>query len=470
MKLIPKFQNSGKIPTRQQIEQNKRKQEFLNQNGYNIKVDGSWGPWQQEQYNKIKSKQTESKQNWFTKIMLGTAIAENPAVMTASGWQQNKQGDYVQKRTKGSDQLADNLATLSWMVPTHPGNVIIDQALKRIVFPAVTFLGNKALKGISNAFSKREQLSTQTINRGRQYVTQAVDKGKQLITQMIDNIGNSEYFPFFMRTSNSFTRGIGRGNYGIQDLVKSGIVRGNPRGTEVTAHYFAKLWRKNRNHFRDIMQDTKIPNIENKFFSRTLTEEEFNAIKQSSKKYLSSSNFNMMKVGQDNKIRFVSPEMDPLVEYPTYKDYVKAVDDQIKQVNNMQLKVSNGQVKINSTLTRDPAGVLRGRPINERFGANSDYVADGTPLSYWYSDGRNALTSGYDYAGSDWMVKVNNVSKYQPFMHEAHLHHSLMISPRLNDPNITVYRKVFPGISLKVPKKYLYKKFGTQTSKGTSDL
>ena len=45
MKLIPKYQNSGKIK-----EQNKRKQEFLNLNGIKVKVDGSQGPWQQQQW------------------------------------------------------------------------------------------------------------------------------------------------------------------------------------------------------------------------------------------------------------------------------------------------------------------------------------------------------------------------------------------------------------------------------------
>ena len=44
MKVIPKFQNSGKAPTRQQIEQNKKKQQFLNQNGVKVRIDGSWGP------------------------------------------------------------------------------------------------------------------------------------------------------------------------------------------------------------------------------------------------------------------------------------------------------------------------------------------------------------------------------------------------------------------------------------------
>ena len=54
MKIISKFQHSGKFPSREYI---KRKQQFLNQNGIKVKIDGSWGSWQQEQYNKIMSKQ-----------------------------------------------------------------------------------------------------------------------------------------------------------------------------------------------------------------------------------------------------------------------------------------------------------------------------------------------------------------------------------------------------------------------------
>ena len=146
MIIIPKFQNSGKTPTRQQIEENKRKQEFLNQNGIKVKIDGSWGPWQQGWYNKIKARQTEPKQNWFTRSTVGAAMAENPAVMTASGWKQDKQGDYIQKRTKGSDQLAENLAVISWMAPSHPGNVIIDAIINKGVFPLIKFTANKALK------------------------------------------------------------------------------------------------------------------------------------------------------------------------------------------------------------------------------------------------------------------------------------------------------------------------------------
>lgn len=42
--------------TKEQAEVNKKKQRVLRQAGYNIKVDGSWGPWQEKQYRKVISK------------------------------------------------------------------------------------------------------------------------------------------------------------------------------------------------------------------------------------------------------------------------------------------------------------------------------------------------------------------------------------------------------------------------------
>lgn len=42
--------------TKEQAEANKKKQQVLRQAGYNIKVNGSWGPWQEEQYRKVISK------------------------------------------------------------------------------------------------------------------------------------------------------------------------------------------------------------------------------------------------------------------------------------------------------------------------------------------------------------------------------------------------------------------------------
>lgn len=42
--------------SKEQIEINKNKQRLLNSAGYNVKVDGSWGPWQEQWYNKIMSR------------------------------------------------------------------------------------------------------------------------------------------------------------------------------------------------------------------------------------------------------------------------------------------------------------------------------------------------------------------------------------------------------------------------------
>lgn len=48
------------------------------------------GPWQQKQYDRLTSNNNDSKQDWFVRAMVGAAMAENPAVMTASGWKQDK--------------------------------------------------------------------------------------------------------------------------------------------------------------------------------------------------------------------------------------------------------------------------------------------------------------------------------------------------------------------------------------------
>lgn len=44
-----------KRPTKEQANENKKKQQVLRTAGYNIKVDGSWGPWQEKQYRKVTS-------------------------------------------------------------------------------------------------------------------------------------------------------------------------------------------------------------------------------------------------------------------------------------------------------------------------------------------------------------------------------------------------------------------------------
>ena len=258
---------------------------------------------------------------------------------------------------------------------------------------------------------------------------------RSLFTMPIEAIG-------FREVPDSWTRGIGK--EGLDDIIETGVVRGNPRGTEVTAKQFAKLNRKNRNHFRDIIDDVNIPGIEQRYFSRTLSESDFKALKEAAKKY---------KTSDKSILRDIT---DPLEKYNTYDDYLKAIRNDVIEVNTMPSKIKSGEVKVNNNLTKNINDDLpTGRPINERFGSNSDYVADGHPLSYWYPDGRNPMKRGYDYVNSDYSVRVLNASNHKPFMHEYHLHPSFWESPKLIDPDVQIFKKGIFGIPIQLNKNNL---------------
>lgn len=62
------------MPTKQQIEENKRKQQFLKEHGINVRIDGSWGPWQQQQYDKIVASQP-NKANAIALSIPASALA-----------------------------------------------------------------------------------------------------------------------------------------------------------------------------------------------------------------------------------------------------------------------------------------------------------------------------------------------------------------------------------------------------------
>lgn len=65
---------------------------------------------------------------------IGAAMAENPAVMTASGWQQNSDKTWEQKPDEGSKQLANNLAAISTFSPTNPATALGDAVVKTIPY------------------------------------------------------------------------------------------------------------------------------------------------------------------------------------------------------------------------------------------------------------------------------------------------------------------------------------------------
>lgn len=72
------------MPTKQQIEENKRKQQFLKEHGINVRIDGSWGPWQQQQYDKIVASQP-NKANAIALSIPASALAGSAIMEGLSG-------------------------------------------------------------------------------------------------------------------------------------------------------------------------------------------------------------------------------------------------------------------------------------------------------------------------------------------------------------------------------------------------
>jgi hypothetical protein len=198
----------------------------------------------------------------------------------------------------GVPLIAAGLATAPWATLASLGggfigDVVGEELEEHHDFPK----GTRTLTGLAGSFIGPGIIKTPKIlNSGVNYIKR-----------------NS---PIFIPVKNTYTRGIGITDDGIIDAIKTGVIRGNPKGTEITANMFAKLWRRNRNSFRDIMRETKIPNIEQRYFSRSLTKEDFEAIKQIvQNKYPPITN----ELGTFNR--------DPLKFYNTYDDYILDINN-----------------------------------------------------------------------------------------------------------------------------------------------
>lgn len=470
---------------------------FVNSQGkkYAFSSNGKFVPVvskSQEEWNKVDKERTdtsrqkkEDNKSWWQKLGPYVAPGQITGIVETAQQASNipyKQvnGKYAQptaQQTKDAKNaltigsIAAPIATVAGAVlpavapGTIGGNIIGDIAGWEAVNKTSDLLTGKTFGGhirsgiglipganeflySSSYLSTPYEMFTDIVGNPMSYntVRTAVGKGVDKVYTGIQNsVQNFQNRYFFVPRSYSYTRGIGRGTEGLNDLMTTGIVRGNPRGTEVTANSFAKLYRKNRDHFRDIMQSTGISNIESKFFSRNLTEEEFNAIKEASKNYT--------KPRLSKNLETIYVQADPLERYSTYAAYINDINKTVKEVELMPSRIQSGEIKVNPTLTNQvDSNIPTGLPIEERFGTNSDYIGDGTPLAYFYSDGRNPLTQGYDYAGSDYGVRINNPQDYTPFLHELHLHPSFFNAPKLSDPNVELFGRGPFGLTLKLDK------------------
>ena len=220
----------------------------------------------------------------------------------------------------------------------------------------------------------------------------------------------------FVSKPNTFTRGIGN-REGIKDLVESKVVRGNPVGTEMTAKAYTKATKSNRNNFNDIMNGTGIEGISHRYYNRSLSKEDFDAIQESYNKI--NASFKARHPKASSKIRFAIGDnvYDPLGNYKNYDDYLAQIASDRKTLRNA------------TTINPD----------------------NGEPIAYFYNDGRNPLTQGHGYASSKWGVRISNPQDYNMKIFDGHLHYSNSKSIPFDSPNVEVFRSTPLG-TIRYPK------------------
>ena len=241
----------------------------------------------------------------------------------------------------------------------------------------------------------------------------------------------------FVPKSNTFTRGIGN-REGIKDLVESKVVRGNPVGTEITAKAYTKATKSNRNSFNDIMNGTGRKGISHRYYNRSLSKEDFDAIRESYNKI--NASFKARHPKASGKIRFAIGDdvYDPLGNYKNYDDYLAQIASDRKTLRNA------------TTINPD----------------------NGEPIAYFYNDGRNPLTQGHGYASSKWGVRISNPQDYNMKIFDGHLHYSNSKTIPFDSPNVEVFRST-PFGTIRYPKWMLrrgwYRNGGlTSKDKGSS--
>lgn len=261
-----------------------------------------------------------------------------------------------------------------------------------------------------NSFNYNPNIANQQLQYGSQYPISSIINGFEgalgdvALNHVIKGIPIAlDKMGFFVRKPNSFTRGIGETVAGIRDLQRSGVIRGNPYGTEISPKAFGKLYRNDRSNFNTIVHATGDKSIAQKWYARSLSKDEFIKLRNAE-----------IKINGEYKPKSLIQQMlgqggydtDFVRQFNTYDDYLKYLEQ-----------------------TKNPTSL----------------DDSGEALAYFYDDGRNPLTKGHDYAASNYGVRVNNASSYNPRIFTGHQHYSFPQAVHLNDPNVEVFRKLKLG-------------------------
>ena len=238
MKIIPKFQHSRKISNK---EQNKRKQQFLNQNGIKVKINGSWGPWQEQQYRRLttKDKHYNTTPLGFLSYLYdktlgnGTTYQEDPAIVKGySG--EIKPDNRSSARRYLDQQMQDNKTPLGYITQTvlpsaavassivYGGPAIINGIRTAVsnsstILPAAKTLAKEGVKGIAGATAVNAASKATTGKTWGEQVSQSIGISSDLgeftnpgfvLGSQVYNIGKNLYnkrTPYILQLKGDFS-------------------------------------------------------------------------------------------------------------------------------------------------------------------------------------------------------------------------------------------------------------------------
>ena len=138
----------------------------------------------------------------------------------------------------------------------------------------------------------------------------------------------------FVQDINTFTRGVGVGNAGLDDLVNSGIIRGNPRGGLASALDLAKI--KKTSTFKNFEQ--LYPEEAMRVLNNDLREKDYELVSTYFKKNPVYGN-SLAEPTSGISLRRKTVLDNFKETYPTYNDYLNKKQDTINLMTFMKQEI-----------------------------------------------------------------------------------------------------------------------------------
>ena len=220
-----------------------------------------------------ESSSDPNEQNWFTRAMITSMIAENPSVAAANGYRIKPNGDVVQEDTPESRQLAKNLAMIGEAGATGMAlPYVVGAATNPINIETAKVVGKNLLQGAfdytladgaARAVTGKDIMTNvndgvkyvfgdnKYTNFATQYVTPfapipvfgtgnfgkyTMSMGKNILNgvysklsnakSMINNFRDGVYVFNLPKNNNWFYRQVG--DEAINDAISTGVIRANP--------------------------------------------------------------------------------------------------------------------------------------------------------------------------------------------------------------------------------------------------